>query len=137
MSDVLSASSLFLAVIGLLYSSWYPEVSAALRARAKNSFREDNLQIIQDVKEAYQFRALPLAASSLLLVIILLPDFFKIVFQSVTSLLSEGLGAVKHYNAVDTLFSVMLIICVLFTIHLVNLTTKVRAHYKELDKLGG
>lgn len=91
--------------------------------------------IIDDVKEAYRFRALPLAISTILLVLILLPDFLKILLHAVNTFLDEGWPAIKDYSAVNTLFAVMVLICIAFAIHLVKLTARVQAHYRELNKL--
>lgn len=65
MSDLLSAASILLAVVGILYGLWYGEIKDALKEKVA-AHPEDNGKAISHVSSVLSTRAIPLlvAASS-------------------------------------------------------------------------
>lgn len=124
MKDILSAASLFLAFLGLIYSVWYPEISNILKIKKRTSFTEDNIKIILKVKEILYHRAFPMTICSLLLSLILFPEMIQINFIEI----------LKNYNSVKVLFCAIEILSIVFTIHLIYLTCKLFKHYNNLRK---
>jgi hypothetical protein len=133
MSDLLSASSMFLAVISLLYSSWYPEISSNIKIEGKTDFKADNKEIIKKVKNTLLFRALPLSASSFLLFCILLPDFIKIIGASINRFYSPKYSFATDYDAVKTLFCIIVLSTAILFIHLFIQTLNLRKNYIKLN----
>lgn len=121
MKDILSAASLFLAFLGLIYSVWYPEISNTLKVE-KTYFPEDNIENILKVKEILYHRAFPMTICSLLLSLILFPEMIQINFIEI----------LKNYNSVKVLFCAIEILSIVFTIHLIYLTYKLFKHLKDL-----
>lgn len=79
--DVLSAASLFLTLLGLLYAAWYSEVKEASGLSPKLQL-EDRPPQVRKVRAALLTRVVPLLVGSLLLVIAL--------FGTAIAILSEG-----------------------------------------------
>ena len=100
MNNLLSASSIFLAVLGLLYSSWYSEIRAALNEKIPK-FKEDRTEIKGKVSEVYRYRIMPLSLGSTVLCLILLPDVVTIVIKSLSSYVSRDCSLWEQYSAVQ------------------------------------
>ena len=65
--DLLSAASFLAAMVGLLYTAWYPDIAKA--ANTTSDLRDE--QKIEKVRAALRTRALPLAAIAIGLVLLL------------------------------------------------------------------
>lgn len=133
MSDLLSAASLFLAVIGLLYSVWYGEITKAIELSAP-THREDRGPVIRNVKTVYRTRALPLAVASMTLAIILTPDFVSVVWFSFRIFSDKGISAFILFDAVKTLFCAISITSICLSAHTLRLAWQTRVHWKKLAK---
>ena len=90
MSDLLSAASLFLAVLGLLYSAWYGEIRETLDIPAPD-YKPDRGPVISKVKVAYYTRALPLVVGAATVSIILFPGPSLHCLVLVSSLSGSGI----------------------------------------------
>jgi len=133
MSDLLSAASLFLAVIGLLYSVWYGEITKAIALTAPQH-RDDRGPVIRETKTAYQTRALPLAMASVTLAIVLTPDLVSVAVSAFRAVSQEGVSAVNLYDAVRTLFCAIAVTSIGLAAHTLRLAWRTRARWKELAK---
>jgi len=131
MSEILSAASIFLAVLGLLYSSWYPEIKAAINEKIPH-FKEDRKAVKQKVNEAYHFRIFPIALAALFLALILLPDFIKLVSSSCFEYSRSGIIALRHFHAGKTLFCAIFFMAGGLAIHTIKLTLKLRRQYHKI-----
>jgi hypothetical protein len=130
MSDLLSASSLFLAVIGLLYSVWYAEIIAAIGLRAPQH-EEDRGPVIRKIKTVCRTRALPLAVASVTLSIILTPDCFSILTFAFHTFSQKGITALFLFNAVKTLYCAITITSIGIAVHTVRLAWRTHTHWKK------
>lgn len=81
--DLLSAASLLLASVGLLFSAWQAEIASAVEVSIKG-MRADRGPRIAQVKQALLFRALPLLLAVLLIVATLAPPAIAVVIHSLT-----------------------------------------------------
>jgi len=124
MEEILSASSIFLAFLGLIYNSWYPEINNATKVQKNTDFKEDNKKIALEVKNIIYYKALPITIFSLLLSLILLPEIFEINLKTIF----------KDYNAVELLFFVIVIFSIIFTIHLIIMNYFLIKNYLKLNK---
>jgi hypothetical protein len=130
-NELLGAASLFLAVLGLLYGAWYGEIMAADSIRVPR-YSEDRRPAITQVRAAYRTRSLPLAIGSAAIAIILAPSFVETVLRAVRACSDSGVGAIRSYDAVGTLFCAVYVATVLLTIHTARMTVRLRRRLAEL-----
>jgi hypothetical protein len=81
--DLLSAASLLLASVGLLFSVWQPEITSALAVSSKG-LRADRGPRIAQVRQALFFRALPLLLAVLLIVLTCASPTVSVVIHALT-----------------------------------------------------
>jgi hypothetical protein len=81
--DLLSAASLLVASVGLLFSVWQPEITSAL-AVSNKGLRADRGPRITQVKQALLYRALPLLLAVLLIVLTCLPPAVAAIVHALT-----------------------------------------------------
>ncbi|MCK5117433.1 MAG: hypothetical protein KAR44_12605 [Candidatus Aegiribacteria sp.] len=136
MSDTMSAASLFFAVIGLFYGSWFGDIQTELR-REKAIHRPDRTSTIRDMEAAKRSKAVPLALVSTVFAVVLLPDLVQLFASATRSFWNDGLGAFCHYSSVKTLFSAMVIIGCVMSVHAWHLVVKLNnriASFKVKDE---
>jgi len=131
MSDLLSAASLFLAVIGLLYSAWYVEITKAI-AMTVPKHKDDRGPAIRETRTAYRTRALPLAVASVTLAVVLFPDLVLIGVSAVRTVAEKGISAVKLFDAVRTLYCAIAVTSIGLGVHTSRLAWRARARWKKL-----
>lgn len=131
MGDLLSAASLFLAALGMMYGAWYPELRAAHGVTVRK-FREDRDSEIEVVRSAIWTRSLPLAVACAVVTIALLPSFVGLLVEAVSMCRSSGVQAIHAYDAVKMLFSVIFCVMLALSIHLGFV---VRGLVNKLNKL--
>ncbi len=126
MGDTLSASSLLLAALALVYSQWYPQITATLRKgeNAKNKNSLDRKPELREVRNALHGRALPLLISASFLFFVLLPDAVRITASSARSYAEEGFRHLRNYDTVLTAYVLTVLILFGFCIHLVLVAVK-------------
>jgi len=134
MSDLLSAASLFLAVLGLLYSSWYGEVRQALDL-AIPPHKDDRRPVLSKVSAAYYTRTLPLVIGAASVSIILLPDLLRTLWSSFHSYRDLGFCAIRSYDAVKTLFCAIWAMTIMFTVHAFFLARNLKTKLSTLNGL--
>lgn len=103
MSDLLSASSLLMAIAAILFSLWYLEITKALEIIPKD-YKEDNVAARATVSSVLLSKALPVAVMALIIAAIFLPDTIKLIGESLNTYHESGLTAIKKYNAVKTAY---------------------------------
>jgi hypothetical protein len=131
MSDLLSAASLLLGVIAILFGLWYPEITRAIEL-PKPDHKEDYKKPYKEVSAVFYSRAIPLTVASSLLTLVFASDAIKISCLSLREYLSHGWGAINNYSAVLTSF--VLVVCLSFalTIYLFYYTHKLFKKWKSL-----
>ena len=93
--DLLSAASFLAAVVGFLYTAWYPEISKAAEATSEIK----NNQMIADVKATLCTRAVPLAVVAVGLVAVLVPTAVNVVGRVVKHFVHSTAGAYDPVQA--------------------------------------
>lgn len=81
--DLLSAAGLLLATLGLLFSAWHPEVTAATEVSSRGKLADRGPRIAQ-VKQALFFRAIPLLVAVVLIVLACGPPAVMVVVRALT-----------------------------------------------------
>ena len=100
MSDLLSASSLLMAIAAILFSLWYADISKALEIEPK-PHKEDNVAAKKSVTSVLFSKALPVSLMALSIAAIFLPDALKIASESY-EIYKENNFKLINYNAVKT-----------------------------------
>ena len=132
MSDLLSAASLFLAVLGVLFALWYPEISKALELKIP-AFKEDRAAPLRAIRAVYLSRVLPLSISAIIFSVVLIPDVWRITAISFFAYRADVLNALWSYSAVETLFCCVFLLSLFLSGHLIVLTIKLRTLLRRLE----
>ena len=112
--DVLGAASLLATVVAILYSLWYPEISAALRLD-RPPMRDDRDTEISDLGKTIWTKALPLAVISGMPPVVFAPDVLGLIGRAVTTLTLPG-GPRFSYNSIDAAFVVVWLLMVILAV---------------------
>ncbi|MFW0753187.1 hypothetical protein ACN1C3_00345 [Pseudomonas sp. H11T01] len=131
MSDLLSASSLLLAIAAILFSLWYSEISKALDVLPAK-FKEDNVSNYRLVKNVLYGKALPVAVMAALIALIFLPDAIRITIESFVSLSSADTRDTYSYDAVRTAYCFVSILSIILAFYMVGLTAGLCSLCKKL-----
>lgn len=123
MGDLLSAASLLLAVVAVLYGLWYPELMAALAIKVP-PHKEDRDEPHRRVSSSLFGRAVPLAAGSSVLALVFLPDAISILLISARNLGVDGLSALRRYDAVRTSFCLVVTFAISLGIHAISVVVR-------------
>ncbi|MGC2424207.1 MAG: hypothetical protein WA666_07660 [Nitrospirota bacterium] len=115
MGNLLSAASLFLAFVGILYGLWYPEILEATKLES-TGIRANNEPLIAVVTNALT-KSEVIFAISIILLLIFLPDALQIICCSFQSLTNSGIH-LKNYSAVNTAFCFVLICFLIIIAHI-------------------
>lgn len=122
MSDLLSASSLLMAIAAILFSLWYADISKALEIEPKNH-SEDNVAAKKAVTAILLSKALPVAIMALTVTLIFLPDAIKITKQSLIIYVSNDFDLVK-YDAVRAAYCFVTLLSAVLSIYMWGLVWK-------------
>jgi len=132
MNDLLSASSLLMAIAAILFSLWYAEITEALEIKP-DQFNENNAAAYKTVTSIFWSKAFPVALMSLLVTIIFLPDAVKLAVESLKTYQEYGIKAIKKYDAVKTAYCFVTILSAVLAIYMLALTVQLRKLLKELN----
>ena len=116
MSDKLSAASLLIAIVAVMYGMWYPLLTDTLTIEVPE-FAPDRPKPRKAVAEVRNGRALPLMIAAAGVGAVFLPDAVVIVIQSLRLAASEGPGVVRDYDSVATAFVLVEVVSLYFAIH--------------------
>lgn len=131
MSDLLSAASLLMAVIAIIYSLWYPELTEKLNIYPK-PHKEDNVADCQLVKMALISKAIPLSILALLIALTFLPDAVKIALEAMSTYKIHGAASINLYNAVKTAYFLVSIVSVALAFYIIVLMLKLFSLWRSL-----
>ena len=123
MSDLLSAASLCLAVLGVLFGAWYPEIMKALETKVP-LHTLDREAPYRAIRPIYYTRALPIVLSTLVFSIIMLPDACRITIDSFKAFRTDANTALQNYGAVETLFVFVVCLSLFLFVYSITLTVK-------------
>ncbi|WP_076600474.1 hypothetical protein [Aromatoleum tolulyticum] len=132
MSDLLSASSLLMAIAAILFSLWYAEIAKALET-APRPYKEDNVAARKIVTSVLLAKALPVAIMALAVAIIFTPDAFKLGTESFLAYRRSGYAALEKYDAVRTAYCLVTILSAALAIYMWALVAKLWLLRKQLS----
>lgn len=131
MSDLLSAASLLMAVIAIIYSLWYPELAEKLAISPK-PHKEDNAASCQAVKISLISKAIPLSILALLIALTFLPDALKIAYEAISIYQNHGAASISLYSAVKMAYFLVSIVSIALTFYITMLTVKLFSLWRSL-----
>ncbi|WP_421315098.1 hypothetical protein [Aeromonas veronii] len=131
MSDLLSASSLLMATVTILFSLWYGEIISILN-KPKSKHSVDNAGLLKEVKRVLFSKAILLVMMSFSVSLTFAPNAWVILSKSWEIFKKQGFPTLETYNAVNTAFSLVFFICVGLTIYTLVLSYKLVSKSQEL-----
>jgi hypothetical protein len=129
--DLLSANSLLLAVLGVVFSVWYPEIMAAINIQIpahKVDVRPSEREI---VSAAMWQKAIPLAVVVGVIFLVFVPNTVEVVKAAVVTFVHSGFGAFRRYDAVKTAFVVVTVLEGLFELVIIRLACSLRGVHRR------
>jgi hypothetical protein len=132
MADLLSAATLLLTVLGVVYSAWYPEITAALAEPIPDN-APNRGPVRRRVKSALYRKALPLALAAGALTALFIPDTVKIAFKGMEEFRTAGCAAFEKYDAVAAAFSLVVILSAALAAYLFSLVFCLCAKLKTIN----
>lgn len=133
MSDLLSAASLLMTVIAILYSLWYPELTKILEIKP-SQYKEDNIGPMRQVLRVLLGKALPLSVMALIVAFVFLPDAVKICIEGYTEFKIKGCNAFINYDAVRTAYVLVFTFSIVLALYVVTVSWKVLQLWRELRR---
>jgi hypothetical protein len=134
MADLLSAASLLLTVLGVVYGAWYAEIIAAIGMPIPP--HAPNRGPVRNAVRAALAKALPLALASVILTAIFLPDAVMIVSLGIHALRTLGCGAFDEYDAVEAAFAFVVLLTGCLAIYLIYLVCCLKGRLKKIAGSG-
>jgi hypothetical protein len=131
MSDLLSAASLLLGALAILFGLWYPEITKAMDI-VEPAHRADYTRPHRQIKAVLYSRAIPLTMACSLLTLVFAPDATRIIFLSMDKYLIEGIGALRSYSAVSTSFVLVVSLALTLDLYLIYFTIKLVQKVRKL-----
>ena len=132
MSDLLSAASLLLAILAVLYGMWYAELVKALETPVP-PHEASRRKPYREVASVRKTRALPLMLATILLAVVFLPDTVQILWSSVHLAASTPASALRQYNAVATAFVLVELLALCFAVFFTHMWVRMGGLLKDLS----
>ena len=124
MGELLSASSLLLGVLGVLYGLWYATLTDALQT-VVDKHAANRTAPRKRVTSVVFARALPLALGSIAVAAAFVPDAYAIFTTSLATYKANGWAALSNYDAVRTAFVIVVLFAVFLALHLLWLLIRI------------
>ena len=129
MGDLLSAATLLLTVLTVLYSLWLPEITAASNVGV-DPFPANRTETHRASRKVFLSKALPLCLAALALIATMTPPAITIVYRPIAHTL-------ESYDAVATIFVVVLAVLFFLSLHTFAVTGKLGKHVWKLNPRHG
>ena len=129
MADLLSAASLLLTVVTILYSLWYTEISGTSSSQIEK-FAANRRAAHRDARAVFLFKALPLSLATTALFGASLPAAIAIIQRPIASTLST-------YDAVSTIFVAVACVLLFLSGHTLYSAAKLGKHVYKLNPRRG
>ena len=133
MDSVLSAAGLMLAILGVLYGLWYPEVTNALTVDTSVKAL-DAAPYRNAVRQAFVHRSLPLSIGSVLLTVLLAPPTLAVLHSMFAYFTSEAPRNLEAYDPVGALLVAVELFTGYLAVQSVANSVKLRRKLNEFAK---
>jgi len=129
MGDLLSAASLLLTALTILYSLWYGEINGATSSDVEQ-FAANRHTAHRDARAVFLFKALPLSLAATALFVATLPPAIASIQRPIASTLST-------YDAVSTIFVAVVCVLLFLSVHTLYNAAKLGKHVCKLNPRRG
>jgi hypothetical protein len=131
MSDLLSASSIILAILTALYGIFYPSINEVLETRP-NNHPEDDITNYNNALKIRKTKIYPLLISSISLTLIFIPDAYSIIKESITLIINFGITKVS-YDTLKTTYIAVTIFMIILTSNILSTLIKFNIHLSKIN----
>lgn len=132
MSDILSAASLLLTIITVLYALWYIELIEGIKIEIP-PHKEDRPEPLSKISEVIYSRALPLFIASVSISVVFMPDVIKIL-KEVYEAWVQNDGAISNYSSVKTAICIVVIFSIFISLHVGSMLIKMLKIKRNMKK---
>ncbi len=115
MGDILSAASLLLTIVTVLYALWYPELIEGMEIKIPNH-KEDRPGPLSEINKVIYSRALPLFISSVLVSVVFIPDVINIL-NEVNEAWAQSDGEIPNYSSVKAAICIVVVFSIFMSLH--------------------
>jgi len=133
MGDILSAASLLLAIVTVLYALWYQELISALQTEIPEHI-EDYPKPLAALKNVLFSRAIPLFLSSVTVSFVFLPDAITIILQVIDAWSAGDISKHFVYSSVKTAICILVMFSIGITAHSGSMLIKINNLTSRLKK---
>jgi hypothetical protein len=131
MGNLLSASSLLMAIAAIIFSLWYKDITDALALKTiLKRYREDNIQSKKVLIEVLYTKALPITIISIIEALIFLPDTIKLIYESLTYY-----QYVTQYDAVGTAYCFVSLLSIILAFYTTTLVFRLIKLIRKVQSL--
>ncbi len=127
-TNLLSASSILLAIITAIYAVFYPFITEAIEIKGSKHI-EDNKLKLKLAKDTFNSKLLPILIGSIVITFLFIPEFLNAIKTSYKAF--DGINEMKY----DTLKASFIVVCffmIFLTSAIINLAIKLNGKIKEL-----
>jgi hypothetical protein len=118
MGDLLSAASLLLTIITVLYALWNPAIKATLDAQVP-TFKAQAIKPLQEITSVIWKQAVPLALAAYTIALVFAKDAVSLCSKSWRSYTTIGVGeTLAQYDAVGTAFVLVVFLSLALAVQL-------------------
>ena len=115
MGDILSAASLLLTIVTVLYALWYQELMSALQIEVP-IHKEDRSAPLLRINSMIYSRAIPLFVSSVLVSVVFIPDVVGILREAFRAWDQAG-SYIQYYDSVKTAICIVVVFSIALSVH--------------------
>ena len=133
MADLLSATTLLLTVITILYSLWYTEITNAC-ALSVDDKAENRREVYIEARRVLWSKAIPLTIAALVLFVVNVPDGYLIAQHAANTLWTKTNAP---YSAVRTTFGAVLTVLGFLAGHTFCSASALWGHVRKLNPKRG
>jgi hypothetical protein len=133
MDSLLTAASVLLALIGVVYALWYEELKQAIE-RDMPRHQEDKAPILDHLRSVYWSRAVPLTVASLCVTAVFLPPTIELTIKSARQYARSGIANIGNYDAVATSVVLVEVFLIMLSVQVGATMIRLRRHIRAHDR---
>jgi hypothetical protein len=134
MPSLLSAASLVITMIALLYSVWYPELRRAADVEVRGHEPKDRSPETRQVEGALHRKAWPLLLAAAVPIVVFTPNAFGVIANALATI-GGGPGA-SEYDAVQAAFVAVYALSIGLWVVILTIVRELRSKVRLLRKPG-
>ncbi|MCD0466261.1 hypothetical protein [Flavobacterium sp. ENC] len=131
MSDLISASSLLLAILTTLFGTYYSSINEILNLEP-NNFKDDDKANYAMAKIILKTKLIPLLLSSIFLTAIFIPKAIELVITSYNNVSTVKFEKIK-YDTISTSYIAVTIFMISLTINIIIIASKFYRKMKSIN----